>query len=69
MHLALLRYFLWAALALRLCLAAPAADEVVYLPGLPKQTSFRQYSGYLNVANGKHLHYWSVPAHLMRHGT
>ncbi|XP_070758307.1 lysosomal protective protein isoform X2 [Enoplosus armatus] len=38
--------------------AAPAADEVTYLPGLQKQPSFRHYSGYLNVADGKHLHYW-----------
>jgi len=46
--------------------AAPAADEVAYLPGLQKQPSFKQYSGYLSVADGKHLHYWSVPgdAHL-----
>lgn len=42
--------------------AAPAADEVKFLPGLEKQPSFRQYSGYLSVADGKHLHYWSVPA-------
>lgn len=42
--------------------AAPAADEVKFLPGLEKQPSFRQYSGYLHVADGKHLHYWSVPA-------
>lgn len=60
MHLSLLCYFLPSVLGLRLCLAAPAADEVIYLPGLQKQASFRHYSGYLNVANGKHLHYWSV---------
>lgn len=41
--------------------AAAAADEVKYLPGLQKQPSFKQYSGYLSVADGKHLHYWSVP--------
>ncbi|XP_029005681.1 lysosomal protective protein isoform X2 [Betta splendens] len=40
--------------------AAPAADEVTYLPGLRKQPSFRHYSGYLSVADGKHLHYWFV---------
>uniref|UniRef100_A0A3Q0S0Z6 Carboxypeptidase n=1 Tax=Amphilophus citrinellus TaxID=61819 RepID=A0A3Q0S0Z6_AMPCI len=40
--------------------AAPAADEITYLPGLPKQPSFKQYSGYLSVADGKHLHYWFV---------
>lgn len=40
--------------------AAPAADEITYLPGLPKQPSFKQYSGYLSVADRKHLHYWFV---------
>ncbi|XP_071349377.1 lysosomal protective protein [Trachinotus anak] len=40
--------------------AARDADEVTYLPGLQKQPSFRQYSGYLTVADGKHLHYWFV---------
>ncbi|XP_040890602.1 lysosomal protective protein isoform X2 [Toxotes jaculatrix] len=40
--------------------AAPATDEVTYLPGLQKQPSFRHYSGYLSVADGKHLHYWFV---------
>uniref|UniRef100_G3NFZ3 Carboxypeptidase n=1 Tax=Gasterosteus aculeatus aculeatus TaxID=481459 RepID=G3NFZ3_GASAC len=40
--------------------AAAAADEVKYLPGLQKQPSFKQYSGYLSVADGKHLHYWFV---------
>uniref|UniRef100_A0A4W6FGV7 Carboxypeptidase n=1 Tax=Lates calcarifer TaxID=8187 RepID=A0A4W6FGV7_LATCA len=39
---------------------APTADEVTYLPGLQKQPSFRHYSGYLSVADGKHLHYWFV---------
>ncbi|XP_041080732.1 lysosomal protective protein [Polyodon spathula] len=39
---------------------APDSDEVKFLPGLDKQPSFRQYSGYLNVAESKHLHYWSV---------
>ena len=47
--------------------AAPAADEVKYLPGLQKQPSFRQYSGYLSVADGKHLHYWSVPETHLTH--
>ncbi|XP_060925477.1 lysosomal protective protein-like isoform X1 [Limanda limanda] len=40
--------------------AAPAGDEVTFLPGLQKQPSFRHYSGYLSVADGKHLHYWWV---------
>ncbi|XP_076870067.1 lysosomal protective protein [Brachyhypopomus gauderio] len=41
-------------------LGAPDADEIKYLPGLAKQPSFKQYSGYLNVAENKHLHYWFV---------
>ena len=40
--------------------AAPKGDEVLYLPGLGKQAAFKQYSGYLTVADNKHLHYWSV---------
>ncbi|MEQ2284006.1 hypothetical protein AMECASPLE_017264, partial [Ameca splendens] len=40
--------------------AAPVADEITFLPGLQKQPSFRQFSGYLNLADGKHLHYWFV---------
>lgn len=40
--------------------AAPDEDEVKSLPGLAKQPAFRHFSGYLSVAGGKHLHYWSV---------
>ncbi|XP_072095086.1 lysosomal protective protein isoform X2 [Mobula birostris] len=40
--------------------SAPAEDEITYLPGLAKQSSFRQYSGYLNTSENKHLHYWFV---------
>ncbi|XP_015257961.1 PREDICTED: lysosomal protective protein-like [Cyprinodon variegatus] len=40
--------------------AAPAEDEITFLPGLQKQPSFKQYSGYLNLPDGKHLHYWFV---------
>lgn len=41
-------------------LGAPDTDEIKYLPGLQKQPNFKQYSGYLNVADNKHLHYWFV---------
>ncbi|XP_037108453.1 lysosomal protective protein isoform X1 [Syngnathus acus] len=44
----------------RMSEAAPTHDEVVNLPGLPKQPGFRHFSGYLSVAGGKHLHYWFV---------
>uniref|UniRef100_M4AD45 Carboxypeptidase n=1 Tax=Xiphophorus maculatus TaxID=8083 RepID=M4AD45_XIPMA len=56
-----MQVFLWFLLTFLLGAgAAPSADEVSFLPGLQKQPSFRQYSGYLNVADGKHLHYWFV---------
>uniref|UniRef100_A0A4W5RRA8 Carboxypeptidase n=1 Tax=Hucho hucho TaxID=62062 RepID=A0A4W5RRA8_9TELE len=41
-------------------LCAPEADEIKFLPGLQKQPNFKQYSGYFNVADNKHLHYWFV---------
>lgn len=40
--------------------AAPDQDEIQCLPGLAKQPSFRQYSGYLKGTGSKHLHYWSA---------
>lgn len=40
--------------------AAPNQDEIQCLPGLAKQPSFRQYSGYLRGSGSKHLHYWSA---------
>lgn len=46
--------------------AAPDQDEIQCLPGLAKQPSFRQYSGYLKGSGSKHLHYWSAalpPSH------
>lgn len=40
--------------------AAPSADEIKSLPGLPKQPAFRQYSGYLKASGSKKFHYWSA---------
>ncbi|XP_077433723.1 lysosomal protective protein [Vanacampus margaritifer] len=57
MAAAVLLYFLFAS---KMAAAAPAGDQVVHLPGLPKQPAFRHFSGYLSVAGGKHLHYWLV---------
>ncbi|KAB1262288.1 Lysosomal protective protein [Camelus dromedarius] len=39
---------------------APKQDEIDCLPGLAKQPSFRQFSGYLRGSGSKHLHYWFV---------
>eukprot|EP00076_Gallus_gallus_P028299 XP_015151901.2 lysosomal protective protein isoform X2 [Gallus gallus] len=42
--------------------AAPAGHEVTYLPGLPKQPSFRHFSGHLCIGPTQRLHYWFVEA-------
>ncbi|XP_072141587.1 lysosomal protective protein-like isoform X3 [Dermacentor andersoni] len=36
----------------------PSALEVVNLPGLREPINFRHYSGFLNAAEGRLLHYW-----------
>eukprot|EP01083_Nonionella_stella_P262425 892369_1 len=35
-----------------------APDKVTNLPGLNFKTNYDQYSGYLNLSSGHHLHYW-----------
>ncbi|KAG8565528.1 hypothetical protein GDO81_012893 [Engystomops pustulosus] len=40
--------------------AAPEVDKISNLPGLDNQPSFQQFSGFLNISGGKHLHYWFV---------
>uniref|UniRef100_A0A3B4CM12 Lysosomal protective protein n=1 Tax=Pygocentrus nattereri TaxID=42514 RepID=A0A3B4CM12_PYGNA len=59
--------FLWCssfviALCLRVIYAlnGPAADLVTSLPGLSETPNFQHYSGYLQAAQGKYLHYWFV---------
>jgi len=44
------------------CIAAPASDKIVNLPGAPANLSFDQYSGYLNVdaKNNRNIFYWLV---------
>ncbi|KAM6457670.1 lysosomal protective protein isoform 1-T1 [Liasis olivaceus] len=39
-----------------------------FLPGLPKQPAFEQYTGYLAVDGDKYLHYWFVEAQDARAG-
>jgi len=41
-----------------LSLGQPTADLVTNLPGLTFNVSYAQYSGYLDLDNGHHLHYW-----------
>ncbi|XP_005108565.2 lysosomal protective protein isoform X2 [Aplysia californica] len=40
--------------------AAPEEDLVTSLPGLGWKPNFKQYSGYLDAARSRHLHYWFV---------
>jgi len=40
--------------------AAPTEDLITDLPGLSWKPSFKQYSGYLDTARTRHLHYWFV---------
>ncbi|CAG2177185.1 unnamed protein product, partial [Oppiella nova] len=35
-------------------------DEIVSLPGLSEPINFKQYSGYLDITEGKHHFYWFV---------
>ncbi|XP_071814049.1 lysosomal protective protein-like [Apostichopus japonicus] len=42
------------------CTAASNPDAITFLPGLTKQPSFDQYSGYLAATGGKMFHYWLV---------
>ena len=40
--------------------AAPEDDAVLSLPGWDGDLPSPQYSGYLDVGEAKHLHYWAV---------
>ncbi|XP_034280063.1 lysosomal protective protein [Pantherophis guttatus] len=40
----------------------PSKLAIDFLPGLPKQPAFEQYTGYLSVDGDKHLRYWFVEA-------
>ena len=40
--------------------SGPSADLISNLPGLDFNTNYNQYSGYLDLDNGHHLHYWFV---------
>jgi len=42
------------------CFAAIDADAIQALPGWKQALPSKQYSGYLNISGGKHLHYWLV---------
>ncbi|XP_077498820.1 lysosomal protective protein-like [Amblyomma americanum] len=48
-----------AAVTIALC-QGPPEDEVTSLPGLTNQTSFKQYSGFLQAGGTRRLHYWFV---------
>ncbi|CAG2165850.1 unnamed protein product [Oppiella nova] len=35
-------------------------DQIIDLPGLSEKANFRQYSGYIDIRDGKHYFYWFV---------
>lgn len=41
-------------------LSAPLADEIKSIPGWDGNLPSKQYSGYLNITESKHYHYWFV---------
>merc|ERR1719295_1540581 len=45
---------------LGLASSAPSEDLISDLPGLTWPINYKQYSGYLDLSNGHHLHYWFV---------
>ena len=47
-------------LAMQKVLAAPPLDEIKNLPGWDSELPSKQYSGYLNITDTKHYHYWFV---------
>lgn len=49
---------LCACLLATLVLAVPIEDQIKVLPGLKKQPSWKQYSGYLQAGGTRKLHYW-----------
>ena len=40
------------------CLADIPGDVVTSLPGWSGPTPTKQYSGYINISDTKHMHYW-----------
>ena len=40
------------------CLADIPGDLITSLPGWSGPTPTKQYSGYINVSDTKHMHYW-----------
>ena len=54
-------YFIFVAFILNVCLVLAAnEDEIKSLPGLSEPINFKQYSGYLDITEGKHFFYWFV---------
>eukprot|EP00118_Oscarella_pearsei_P012149 m.86868 g.86868 ORF g.86868 m.86868 type:complete len:433 (+) comp36517_c0_seq3:45-1343(+) len=49
---------------LSVCGGIPHPDYINKLPGDPGNPQIQQYSGYLEIGNGKHLHYWYVQSQI-----
>jgi len=55
-----IRYSIIFALILHISHSAPLSDEITSLPGWNGNFPSKQYSGYLNITETKHYHYWFV---------
>ena len=42
--------------------SAPSEDEIINLPGWDGDLPSKQYSGYLDISQTKHYHYWFIEA-------
>ena len=56
----ILKYFAILAFVSQAILGARQADEITSLPGLDGKLPSKQYSGYLDITDKKHYHYWFV---------
>ena len=56
----LLGFAIFTLFAIKLTFAAPSSDEIKHLPGWNDSLPSKQYSGYLNITETKHYHYWFV---------
>ena len=54
------RFAIFTLCGIQLALAAPSSDEIKHLPGWNGSLPSKQFSGYLDISETKHYHYWFV---------
>merc|ERR1711945_42924 len=55
-----LKYFIALFVCLPAAFATPESDRIINLPGWDGELPSKQYSGYLDISNTKHYHYWFI---------